>query len=109
MWDNDGMPSSGLPPDLPRPFAELRDTGLLWLINRQVFHPRGYALALHWADGDVVGWSLLGDGTTPWNFEDGKEGAEFAAANATLPLAQMPTGDAFIGAYTDPDLISPEG
>jgi hypothetical protein len=29
--------------------VRLRDDGLLWYINRCVFHPRGYALAL---DGD---------------------------------------------------------
>lgn len=52
-----------------RPFAELRDTGLLWLINRTVFHPRGYALGLV-ADGSgqILGWSLLGDGSEPWRY-----------------------------------------
>lgn len=55
-----------------RPFAELRDTGLLWLINRVVFHPRGYALALHFSGssedlGECTGWSLLGDGTEVWS------------------------------------------
>jgi hypothetical protein len=50
---------------------------LLWLINRVVFHPRGYALALHYPDGttreqidaggvEPVGWELLGDGSEPW-------------------------------------------
>lgn len=61
-------------PALGRPFADLRDTGLLWLLNRVVFHPRGYALALHFTDGgseggtyrDCTGWSLQGDGTEPW-------------------------------------------
>jgi hypothetical protein len=56
-----------------RPFAELRDVGLLWLINRVVFHPRGYALALHFTDMDrreCTGWSLLGDGTEPWTMVD---------------------------------------
>ena len=63
-----------------RPFNELRDTGLLWLINRVVFHPRGYALALHYADpdpgptgGTATGWSLLGDGTEPWTMGDPPE------------------------------------
>lgn len=62
-----------------RPFADLRDSGLLWLINRVVFHPRGYALALHFEDtpdrnlaegGEVTGWSILGDGTEPWSMGD---------------------------------------
>ena len=34
------------PPDY-RPLLELSEAGLLWLINRVVFHPRGIALALH--------------------------------------------------------------
>lgn len=58
--------------DLPelRPFDELRTSGLLWFLNATVFHPRGYALALHY-DGDenVIGWSLVGDGTEPWGYD----------------------------------------
>lgn len=58
-----------------RPFHEMRDSGLLWLINRAVFHPRGYALALHFEGeppelGECIGWSLLGDGAEPWIFVD---------------------------------------
>ncbi len=58
----------------PRPIEELRPTGLLWLINATVFHPRGYALALHIEDdGSCSGWSLLGDGTESWAFSDPPE------------------------------------
>lgn len=58
-----------------RPFSELRDSGLLWLINRVVFHPRGYALALHFTDvvpsgGTATGWALYGDGSEPWSMGD---------------------------------------
>lgn len=58
-----------------RPFADFRDSGLLWLVNRVVFHPRGYALALHYTGkfpdmGECTGWSLLGDGTEPWTMGD---------------------------------------
>ena len=61
-----------------RPFAELRDTGLLWLLwllNRVVFHPRGYALALHFEGqlpvlGECTGWSLQGNGSEPWSMGD---------------------------------------
>lgn len=74
----------------PRTFAELRETGLLWLINRQVLHPRGWALALHFDDdGNAVGWSLQGDGIEPWNFPDGTENDLLAAVSALLaPLEQ---------------------
>jgi hypothetical protein len=53
-----------------RPFAELSDSGVLWAINRALFHPRGYALALHRDEtGAATGWLLLGDGTEPWFYE----------------------------------------
>lgn len=69
-----------------RPLAELRSSGLLWLINTTVFHPRGYAFVLHLdADGQVEGWSLHGDGSEPWVFEDGANQAEFEAVNALMP------------------------
>ena len=66
-----------------RPFSELRSTGLLWLINVTVFHPRGYALAVVLNDetDEVTGWRLLGDGTEPWMFADECDD-QFAAANA---------------------------
>lgn len=83
-----------------RPFAEMRDEGLLWLMNRVVFHPRGYALAFHF-DGDAnngapaTGWSLLGDGSEPWSMGDATpdqrvegyktEDELFAAVKALLP------------------------
>lgn len=51
-----------------RGFDEFREAGLLWLVNRVVFHPRGYALAFHVDDGAVVGWTLIGDGTEVWAF-----------------------------------------
>lgn len=57
-----------------RPFADFRPTGLLWLINTTVFHPRGYALAMHFDDaGEATGWSLMGDGTEPWTMGDPPE------------------------------------
>jgi len=52
-----------------RGFSEFRESGLLWLVNREVFHPRGYALAFQVEDdGSVSGWSLLGDGSECWTF-----------------------------------------
>lgn len=41
------------------PFDELRHSGILWLINTSIFHPRGMALALHYDDdGNCTGWVL---------------------------------------------------
>lgn len=76
-----GVPADG------RPFAELREHGLLWLINRTVFHPRGYALAVHVADDGetVTGWSMQGDGTESWNYaESVDEDESFRAVEAFL-------------------------
>ncbi|MGJ3228907.1 hypothetical protein ACQEUV_26660 [Micromonospora aurantiaca (nom. illeg.)] len=70
-----------------RPFAELRESGLLWLINRVVFHPRGFALALTVCEGEAVGWTLLGDGSEVWKF-DGDEDRLFAEVQRTLGEAQ---------------------
>lgn len=64
-------PAAREPHDVGRPFAELRDEGLLWLINTVVFHPRGFALALHFDnDKNATGWSLYGDGLEAWQFAD---------------------------------------
>jgi hypothetical protein len=73
-----------------RPFDELRESGLLWLINRTVFHPRGFALGLvHGTDGKAIGWTLLGDGKEPWRYaSEQSEDRRFAAAEATLQAAK---------------------
>lgn len=81
-------------------FAQLTsdDTGLLWLINRACFHPRGYALALHYradpatggTDPNPVGWSILdsGDGT-PWRYgEDLAEDEAYALVERLLAHAR---------------------
>jgi hypothetical protein len=66
------------------PFADLRTTGLLWLINTTVFHPRGYALAIKINEqGEAEGWRLLGDGSEPWRFADDCD-PEFQAVQALL-------------------------
>lgn len=81
-----------------RPLEELSSSGLLWLINRTVFHPRGFALALVKRNGEVVGWDLLGDGSEVWQFKD-SEDAKFEAAQATLgmtPPAQTLTAEVHI-------------
>jgi YD repeat-containing protein len=67
--------------DAGRPFSDLSAEGLHWLINKTVFHPRGYALAFHYDDlGNVIGWSLLGDGTEPYQYTEEDDDREFAKA-----------------------------
>ena len=69
-----------------RPLSELRSSGLLWLINRVVFHPRGAALALHETpSGEITGWRLLTpDGHEPFTFPDETDTEGFRRAEETL-------------------------
>jgi hypothetical protein len=77
-----------------QPWSAFQTRGLLWLVNCAVFHPRGYALAVHYAElpeiegetdderrsryrteveaGNVeaIGWSIIGDGTEAWYFDN---------------------------------------
>ena len=74
-----------------RDFDELRTTGLLWLINTTVLHPRGYAMALGYSDnGKCDGWRIVGDGSEPWQFGCDEEtqtmlNERFEAIKALLP------------------------
>lgn len=92
---------------MDRPFEDLSMSGLLWLINRTVFHPRGYALAITLDDGKAVGWSLLGDGSEPWEYGiDEKD--HFRRAEATLKgNARQPAVAAHDGTFQIS--LSPDG
>lgn len=66
-------------------FGDLRDTGVLWAINRFLFHPLGFALAVEVADGTgeheegtPLSWSLQGDGTECWSFKEADDDDRFA-------------------------------
>lgn len=65
------------------PVIDLQQTGLLWLINRVVFHPRGFALAF---DPKTRVFTLLGNGRESWHFElpEGNEDYLMHMANQTL-------------------------
>ena len=78
----------GWTPEQPLPVAYLRETGLLWLINRVVFHPRGFAIALHYDnDRNVTGWTLEGDGSEVWQMGAGvDEDATFSLVEAFLNI-----------------------
>lgn len=72
---------------------ELRSTGLLWLINASVFHPRGLALAFVYDDdGELIGWRLLAaDAGEPFMFAATPEiDALFRQAEITMSLAERP-------------------
>lgn len=70
------------------PLADLHETGMLWLINKVVFHPRGFALAMVIQEGEFAHWVLLGDGSEPWQFESDTDDEQFALAEATFKSAR---------------------
>jgi len=79
------------------PLSDLRTFGLLWLINKVVFHPRGFALGLELDDetGDVTGWGMIGDGTEPWSFGNLPDGTpidddSFTKVEAFLEMMRTP-------------------
>lgn len=60
--------------------VDLVESGLLWLINRQVFHPRGFALS---RDPDTNTFYLNGDGADVWSYaEDIGENAKLRRVEA---------------------------
>lgn len=92
-------------------FRRLSEFGVLWLINRVVFHPRGFALVLEYEDGnpEPIGWSLQGDGSETFRFEGFDEDEKFWAFEELLTQAREhgkaphftampPPGDSYLGA-----------
>ncbi len=47
--------------------VNLREDGILWMINRTIFHPRGFALAIN---EEVSQLTLTGDGVEVWTFAE---------------------------------------
>ena len=45
--------------------VDMKNDGILWLINRTVFHPRGFALSY---DDETKEFFLIGNGKEPWAF-----------------------------------------
>jgi hypothetical protein len=78
-----------------RPFYDMRETGVLWAINRVLFHPRGYSLVfvVEHDTEDVVGWTISGDGSEVIEFTNGDEDTEFAAFAALLDSLRRKTDD----------------
>lgn len=75
-------------------FAQMMPTGILWLINRTVFHPRGLALGLTVStEGEphAEGWEIVAspDGT-PYRYDDEEtEARKHRAVEELLDLARM--------------------
>ncbi|MFE6126800.1 hypothetical protein ACFQ6Q_00785 [Streptomyces sp. NPDC056437] len=68
-----------------RPLAELSESGVLWLINRKVFHPGGMALALYVEGDEVLGWKLIrSDPNEPFSFPEDVDIDGYRKAQATM-------------------------
>lgn len=70
-------------------FRRLSEYGVLWLVNRVVFHPRGFALSLVYEDGatEPRGWTIEGNGSEVWSFGGFDEDEKFAAVEGLLAQA----------------------
>lgn len=84
-------------PDAGHPFEDMtrwKGSGVLWAINRYLFHPRGFALNVHMDDeGHASGWSIQGDGTECWSFTVESDEAGFAAFEAALDALRPAGGE----------------
>lgn len=85
---------------MQRPLKELLgdgNSGILWAINRYIFHPRGLALALHVDDdGNPTGWELLGDGSETWCYDDDTDDDGLRLFNRTLSRHFIESGSASV-------------
>jgi hypothetical protein len=75
-------------PSIP---VDFRGDGVLWLVNRTVFHPLGFALG---QDRDTGEFKLYGDGTELWSFADSlSEDERFSAVQTLLQRARELNGE----------------
>lgn len=71
--------------DVLHHFEEMRTLGILYLINKAVFHPRGFALSFSYdEEGNLLGWQMLGDGTDSWMMSKDQEEELFPAVESFL-------------------------
>lgn len=68
-----------------RTWEDFRDSGLLWMLNTTVLHPRGLAMSVHYDEnGKAIGWSILGDGNEVYVFDEDVAEDGFQKFEATL-------------------------
>lgn len=83
--------------------VDLRADGVLWMINKSVFHPRGFALAIEVESGNLT---LMGDGRQPWTYDHDIEPELFIAFNELLERQAALMRDVWIRGYCT--CINPE-
>jgi hypothetical protein len=71
--------------------CDLEQDGLLWLINRVVFHPRGFALQMV-VDTEnhekVFGFALRGNADEPFVFSNQQDDEKFKAVETLFAKAR---------------------
>lgn len=66
-------------------FKEFQEKGLLWAINRYIFHPRGLAMMMIFDDEtNETTWSLLTTNTPPFSFDDETDDSGYEIFTAFL-------------------------
>lgn len=73
-----------------RPWSDLLDSGLLWLINTSVLHPRGWSMEPVYEARKAVGWRLRGNGRDPIQYT-GNDTDVFARVQSLLNPADEPS------------------
>lgn len=67
-------------------FNQFADLGLLWLINRSVFHPRGLTISFEYAEGEAEprGWGIRAFDQPPVFSDDTEERHWFKTVESLL-------------------------
>lgn len=84
------MDPRNVPLDTPMISLDVHDDGVLWCVNKAIFHPRGFALA-HTPGTDE--WFILGDGSEPWHYGPGIDDECFAAVERLFARAKENNAD----------------
>lgn len=72
--------------------VDFREDGILWALNRAVFHPRGFALGVSPGDNKLF---LYGDGSEAWSYAESMNETEnklFDAFEDMLDKARVENG-----------------
>jgi len=66
-------------------FNDLERSGLLWMMNRYIFHPRGFTFGLVPDEhGNIIGWTVLGEGKECLGFTKHMDDMGFLASETFL-------------------------
>ncbi len=75
--------------------TDFRNAGLVWAINKSLFHPYGFSMEVKFNDktGEIVGWDITGDGSKPFFYSQEIEKAGFAKFSKFIEEQRTNIGD----------------